>query len=543
MFVSGNCFSQSAGEWQSDLKYLQQKVHSDYSNLFYKISAADWDKAVEEFNSQIPGMDNDQIITGFVKLIGLFQIGHTRVHVGSLQYDPDNLRLHTYPFQMYQFSDGVYILRADKKYEQAVGGKVLKIGNMETSEALDEITPLVNYENEFGLKSNIMYYMTIPEFLKTQGISDSKDEIVVSYLKNGKEENVVIKAEVPERIFSETGLVTPAGWTEARKPGDRPLWQKDGSSFRFMEYLPENKTLYVRHSVVNDDSNKTIKLFFENMEEFIDNNDVQKLILDVRMNGGGNNYLNKPVITSILRSEKINQNGKFYCIIGRRTFSAAQNLINELENYTEVIFVGEPTSENVNFYGDAKTEILPNSKIPVRLSWLWWQNKDPRDKRKATYPALAVDMSFADYYNNEDPVMKVINMNVSSESIDNVLKNLAVQGKLDEALILAKEYLLDPMHRYYKTELEDKVNSYGYSLMGDNKLEEANKILSMNVQLFPESANAYDSYAESFMKMGKMEEALKYYDIAIAKDKTGAIAENSKKMIVEINNQIKKVNH
>jgi len=121
-----------------------------------------------------------------------------------------------------------------------------------------------------------------------------------------------------------------------------------------MEYIPETRTLYVRHSAVINDGDNTIESLFRNVEEFIQENDVQKLVLDLHMNGGGNNYLNKSVIKTIIKSEKINQPGKFYCITGRRTFSVAQNLVNEMENYTEVIFVGEPTSENVNFYGDTK---------------------------------------------------------------------------------------------------------------------------------------------------------------------------------------------
>ena len=49
-----------------------------------------------------------------------------------------------------------------------------------------------------------------------------------------------------------------------------------------------------------------------------------------------------------------------------------------------------------------------------------------------------------------------------------------------------------------------------------NSIEDANKVLRMNVQLFPESANVYDSYGESFMLLGKKEDAIKYFEMAIA---------------------------
>lgn len=300
-----------------------------------------------------------------------------------------------------------------------------------------------------------------------------------------------------------------------------------------MEYIPSNKTLYVRHSATLNDGDKTIAAFFNSMGDYIENNDVQKLILDIRLNGGGNNYLNKPIITSIIASKKINQPGKFFCIIGRRTFSAAQNLTNELEKYTEVTFVGEPTAENVNFYGDTKLETLPNSNITASLSWMWWQNLDPRDSRKATSPSVAVDMSFADYQNNIDPVVNAILYSDLSRPLIPTLKTLVSSGKKEEALSFASGYQKDPHHRYFLDRMEPDINQEGYNLMTTNP-GDANALFWINTQLFPESANALDSYAESFMYMGKTEEALSYYQMAIAKDKEGITAENSKKMIEKI---------
>lgn len=530
--LSAHC--QTATDYQNDLRHLQTTVHSKYNNLFYNISATDWDKAVDDLHKQIPRLEKEQVLTGFIKLIALFHIGHTQMNTFGLHQASTAVQLNRLPYTLYSFNDGIYILMAANEYAKAVGGKVLKIGNMKIDEAVEAIRPLVSYENEQGFKSNSMFYLAIPEFLKTQGITNDASKITITYLKNGKEETTNFKAGTNNNIFSRTGLEVPAGWAVAKKTGETPLWQKEPSSFRYMQYLPETKTLYVRHSVSLNDGNKTIADFFNDMVDFIDNNDVSKLVLDVRTNGGGNNTLNKPIITGIVKSRKINQKGKFFCIIGRRTFSACQNLVNELEKNTEVVFVGEPTSENVNFYGDTRTETLPNSKLQVNLSWLWWQNMDPRDKRKATSPALAVDMSFNDYYNNIDPVMNVISKYDQQGDIDAQLRLLVDQGKFDEATLLAAEYIKDPLHRYFKNELEAKINTYGYTLINKNKFTEANKVLAMNIQLFPESANAHDSYGESLMLLGKNAEAIKHFELAIAKDKDDITAGNSRNMIEKI---------
>lgn len=531
-----NSFAQTAAAWQEDLRHLQKTVHTKYPNLFHNITRAKWDSAAEVFYQQIPSLDKNAVLAGFMKLVSQFHIGHTQVNTWGLhQHGQHTVSLSRYPYRLYWFSDGLYIIAADKQYEKAVGGKVLRIGNMNSADALKAIRPLVAYENEQGYISNSPFFLATPEFLQTTGITASVSEVTMRILKNGKEEEVIFTASQNNIPGSTTGLEFPEGWTTARKPGGAtPLWQKDSAAYRYQEYLPESKTLYVRHSVTLNDGSKTIETFFRNMTEFIDKNEVQRLILDIRTNGGGNNYLNKSIITSIIASRKINQKGKFFCIIGRRTFSAAQNLVNELEKYTEVIFAGEPTSENVNFYGDTRTEVLPNSKLSVNLSWMWWQNLDPRDTRKATSPQLAVDMSFADYYNNYDPVLQqVINYHGRIEIIPGITA-LLNSGEKEEAFRFAQEFQKDPVNRYITERLETNINDEGYRLMANGKNEPGSSLLEINMKLFPESANTYDSYAESLLKLGKTEEAIKYYEMAIAKDREGITAENSRKMIEKI---------
>lgn len=528
----------TAAQWREDLQFLKTTVHNKYTNLFYNVTAQQFDDAVATLDRRIPDLQGYEVAAELSKIVAMFKIGHTNLwlfpaHGHHNNGAPAAFNFNVAPVSFYAFSDGFYIKSADKQYENAVGGKVLKIGNMETSAALEAIRPYVAYENEQGFKNNAPFYLTILEVLKTAKIIDQLDYLPVVISKNGKEETVRFgKAPLSMDRFSTTGLTIPNDWVDANTTSEKPLWMRDGKEYRSMEYLKDSKTLYVRHSATMNDGDKTIQAFFKNMLDFIDTHDVEKLVLDVRMNGGGNNYLNKPIITSIIQARKINQQGKFYCVIGRRTFSACQNLVNELSKYTEITFVGEPTSENINFYGDTRQEVLPNSKLAASLSWMWWQNLDPRDKRPWMPPHLAVDMSFADYQKGIDPVMNVILAHNGNANIENELRELVIEGKYDDAVVIAKSYLQNPLHRYFKDDLETKINDFGYTLINQQQFDIANKVLKMNIDLFPESANAFDSYAETFMKMGKKEEAIKYYQMAIAKDALhGQTSENAKKMI------------
>lgn len=65
---------------------------------------------------------------------------------------------------------------------------------------------------------------------------------------------------------------------------------------------------------------------------------------------------------------------------------------------------------------------------------------------------------------------------------------------------------------------EEALNNLGYGLMNENKLQQAQHIFYVNMQLYPKSPNVYDSYAEACLKLGDKKQALEYYKRAAAMD-------------------------
>jgi len=55
-------------------------------------------------------------------------------------------------------------------------------------------------------------------------------------------------------------------------------------------------------------------------------------------------------------------------------------------------------------------------------------------------------------------------------------------------------------------------NSYGYELLNSEKFEEAILIFKCNVEMYPKSANAFDSLAEAYMKKGDKKLAIKNFE-------------------------------
>jgi hypothetical protein len=101
-------------------------------------------------------------------------------------------------------------------------------------------------------------------------------------------------------------------------------------------------------------------------------------------------------------------------IIGRMTLSAATNFVTELEQSLHPIFVGEPTGEPPNVYGDTRPIILPNSKIQADVSSIYWQKSTADDTRLAIVPSLSTPLSSVDYFNGRDPALEAVLTNETS---------------------------------------------------------------------------------------------------------------------------------
>lgn len=78
---------------------------------------------------------------------------------------------------------------------------------------------------------------------------------------------------------------------------------------------------------------------------------------------------------------------------------------------------------------------------------------------------------------------------------------------------------------------EGFVNVWGYHLMEEHHLPEAIGVFRLNVAVYPDSGNVYDSLAEAYMKTGKKEQAIEFYKKSLEKDPEN---DNAKQKIKEL---------
>ncbi|MBD0333780.1 MAG: hypothetical protein ICV66_14130, partial [Chitinophagaceae bacterium] len=208
-----------------------------------------------------------------------------------------------------------------------------------------------------------------------------------------------------------------------------PLTRKNRHLNIWFDYLPEQKAVYMRYRNVSNNDDETTVVFTKKLFSFIDSAKAQKLIVDLRDNTGGNSFLNQPLIAGILNSHLSKQKGGIFCLVNQLTFSAAINFLQQVDNQTPAIVVGEPTADAPNFCSDIITDSLPNTKYRVALSTLQLLNSFEYDYRKSYDPDVTVaDFTWAEFNNNTD---RMLNCALNYKGVNN---KIAGSKNLDKAL-------------------------------------------------------------------------------------------------------------
>ena len=497
----------SAQDWRDDLQFLAAQMRLKHKSLFHAMTEAQFNQAVEKLEADIPRLNEDQIFVRLQQIMEMVQDGHsgfdTRPFPSSEQKDH-------IPVRFVRYADGVYVLASAPEYADAVGGKVIKVGSTDWQEAMRRVDSIENHDagnNGQQLAWSAKTLLNWPRMLHGLDLSSSPDSADFVIEKNGQSRTFHFKATAP---MGEWYLNTlPVGWTDARPASAPvPLSHQHEDKFYWFTALPEKHAVYFQFNLVVNGEGETLAAFAARLATALDQPGIERLVVDLRNNTGGDNTLLRSLLVALIRS-RVNHRGGIFAITGPTTFSAAQNFVNRLENYTDVIYVGEPTSENVNFYGDPAGITLPHSHLEAAVSQLWWQDKDPRDKRTATFPEVAIEPTFRDYVAGADPALEYALTAPKPETIEEALQRSLPSG-IDATLAAYKTYVAEPTHRYLP-DTEARVNTLGYTLITTRRLPEAIIIFEVNARTHPHSANAYDSLGEAYADAQDKQHALAAY--------------------------------
>jgi len=376
-------------KWGGDLKYLFVELPKRHKNLFFKITRQQFDLEIAGLIESVPKISDSEIKLALRRLTAMIGDPHTRI-----SYNVEK----TYPLILYQFSDGVFVTATTDEYKSALGAKLVKIGETDIKRAKEAVRPLVTFENEWRFKQQFPYYLTDPENLYLLKILPSAEAGDFTFV-DGNGNQFVVKPR-PVSTKEAIKFITPFDSPQIKSP----LYLRNPERYYWYEYLSDSKTLYLHYRRCANMPSQPFNRFTAALSNFMDRNPVERMVIDLRLNGGGNSIIFEPLIKALSRRRDVNQTGRLFALIGRGTFSSACLNTLKLKRETKAILVGEPTGQRPNFYGEVETMTLPHSKLRVHYSTRYFKMMD--GDPTALAPDIQVEPSSSDYASGRDPVLE-----------------------------------------------------------------------------------------------------------------------------------------
>ncbi|MNC50997.1 Peptidase family S41 [compost metagenome] len=165
--------------------------------------------------------------------------------------------------------------------------------------------------------------------------------------------------------------------------------------------LSAEQTLYVAYNSCAEDSEYPVKRFVQDIKTSLKASPVQKVIVDLRANGGGDSRVIKPLKTSLLHEPTLKNH--VLVLIGRGTASSAMMNASDFREELQAKLLGEPTNGDPNKPGEIQFLQLPESGLTVIYSTSEFHSPEITDD--ALMPDIPVDYTISDYRQGIDPVL------------------------------------------------------------------------------------------------------------------------------------------
>ena len=383
--------------WSRDLTYLEERITELLYVPNHAISKTDLSKEMLNIKTNLASLSDEQIIFKIMKLFGALGSGHNVI----IPTSPNKGALKKLPVQFYQFNDGLFIVDAEEGFEKWIGFKVDLIENTPTDVALQQTNAVNARDNDMQTLWLGPYYLELPDVLKGLGISKDASQVTMTLSDNkGKSQKVTM---------------LPAAWQftgfpklPKLKTESQPLFLSKTEDNYWSKTITEHDAIFVQFNLVQQKEELTLMNFNLKLRENIKQSNTQNLILDLRFNSGGDGSLYPPMLKTLIEFEIKNPEGKIFVLIGRGTFSAAQNLLSEITKFTDAILVGEPSGSKPSFIGESGWFKLPHSGLLGIVASQYHQTIKAEDHRNWIAPHIPVSLSSTDYFNGNDKAFNVI---------------------------------------------------------------------------------------------------------------------------------------
>jgi hypothetical protein len=282
---------------------------------------------------------------------------------------------------------------APPDHANVLGAKVVGVGGKSIDEVIAALTPLISHDNDAGVHGELPVLLGDAGALAGVGLA-ARDH--ASY-RLAASDGTVQDLELRAGPFESKPATAP--------PKLLPLHLQGPNTNYWNKYVESDHLLYFAYNECAEDPRVgPFKQFAERTLAFADQHQVDRFVIDLRRNEGGNSEVLEPLIAGLEQRPALA--GHVYVIIGMHTFSSGVMNAMGLKRRLDATLVGGPTAGSPSHYGEVQGFTLPRSKLPVMYSTKYfWRPDFPGD---AVTPDVPVKVTSADWFAGRDPAIDAI---------------------------------------------------------------------------------------------------------------------------------------
>jgi hypothetical protein len=200
--------------------------------------------------------------------------------------------------------------------------------------ALEKLTPFISKESPVLVKAiGPMLYLRSPDFLREVGVDSKAGSVPVTLEdRSGRRHTITLE---PAPMRSLVRRLMPS-----RLPGApaAPFYLRDVEKNYWFEHLPKHRAVYFQFNPLRESAGEPLAAFSTRLQRFLDEHEVQNLIVDTRHNFGGDTNLIPLVLRTLIRFETSRPDARLYVLTSRTTFSAGQSFVSQVYRWTRAVF-------------------------------------------------------------------------------------------------------------------------------------------------------------------------------------------------------------
>jgi hypothetical protein len=313
-----------------------------------------------------------------MRITAMAHNGHDAVYT-ERGWSPDS-RL---PLRLSWLADGVVITRAAPQLAQLAGRRVLAVDGHGLPELM-QAWRTVNGGTDAYIRWNDAWMLEHPVMLHALGLAARPDRVTLTLQDahggvEAQEVQEVPSSTLPDdlgRLGVWSRALSPAeraaGWVTAVTAAEDPLRLQDGErSFRLVQ-LPALDALYVQFRGNADGrEGESIAAFAQQVQQRLKSTALHHLVLDERLNRGGNADLTEDLMRDIGRWRR----GRLYVLLGPQTFSAgivsAALVVHEAGG--RAVIVGDRVGDRLRWWSESAPAVcLPHAGYCLHGSTGLW---------------------------------------------------------------------------------------------------------------------------------------------------------------------------